>query len=40
MKREKKCDLIKKTAEADDNKRESRTKPGYFTRTRTMSFSE
>lgn len=34
------CTLTQKTAEAEDTKRESRTKPCYFTRTRKMSFSE
>ena len=40
MKLEKICTLTKRTAEAEDTKQESRTKPTYFTRTRKMSFTE
>ena len=40
MKLEKASMLTKKIAEAEDTKREARTKAFYFTRTRKMSFSE
>ncbi len=40
MKLEKVCILTKKIAEAEETKREARTKPSYFTRIRKMSFSE
>lgn len=40
MKLEKICVMTRKTAEAEETKQESRTKPCYFTRTRKMSFSE
>ena len=40
MKLERICTLTKRTAEAEDTKQESRTKPTYFTRTRKMSYTE
>ena len=40
MKMERICTLTKRTAEAEDTKQESRTKPTYFTRIRKMSFTE
>ena len=40
MKLRKISELTKRIAEAEETKQESRTKPCYFTRTRTMSFSE
>ena len=40
MELEKVCILTKGIAEAEETKREARTKPTYFTRMRKMSFSE
>lgn len=40
MKLEKACMLTQRIAEAEDTKREARTKTCYYTRTRKMSFSE